>query len=417
MAKRQRILLLAPYADPKDVGESLSTFRWVEGLAQHHEVTVLAIRRHGATDIRDYLPGVDVTLWTEPAFLRRHERINSMLKPGYVKYYFAVRRWIKQALRSGRKWDLVHQIAPLAPRYPCPALGFGMPVVLGPIGGSQPTPPGMQEAVGAMAWYTRFRALDTWRYKYDPWLHATLTKTDMILAVSPLMASMLPPSSSRQVRIMPETGVPELPEIDLARRSTSSDRCRMLYVGRIVRTKGLRDAIQALAELKSSPGAVLDVVGDGDDRKVCETLVQELGLGSQVIFHGKQPRAKVDEYFRSADVFVFPSFRETTGNVLMEAQSFGLPILTADYAGPGYVVDEHSGIRVPPTNPAEFAHGIATAMRTLLANPELRLRMSACARQRVEREFLWPKKVPQVCAWYETLLAPVTASVQQPALA
>ena len=54
---------------------------------------------------------------------------------------------------------------------------------------------------------------------------------------------------------------------------------RLLYVGRLVRSKGLRDAIRAIARLTSSAPVVLDVVGEGFDREACETLVAENGIG------------------------------------------------------------------------------------------------------------------------------------------
>ena len=56
----------------------------------------------------------------------------------------------------------------------------------------------------------------------------------------------------------------------------------------------------------------------------------------------------IDDFYRAADVFVFPSYREPGGNVVFEAMSFGLPLVVGDRGGPGSAVDERSGIRVPP---------------------------------------------------------------------
>ena len=135
---------------------------------------------------------------------------------------------------------------------------------------------------------------------------------------------------------------------------------RLLYVGRLVRTKGARDAIRAIGLL---PGLSvrLDVVGDGFDRGACEALAGSWGSAERVSFHGWLPRPRVEEFYRSADVFVFPSYREPGGNVIFEAMGHGLPLVVSDRGGPGAAVDETCGIRVHPASPDQYAQDLASA--------------------------------------------------------
>jgi len=49
-----------------------------------------------------------------------------MLKPGYLPFYIRARRWIRQALARGERFDIAHQPVPVAMRYPCPAAGLGI---------------------------------------------------------------------------------------------------------------------------------------------------------------------------------------------------------------------------------------------------------------------------------------------------
>ena len=64
------------------------------------------------------LPGVRVIEWQEPAILGWAERLNSMLKPGYIAFYLKARQWIRRAMADGERFDLAHQIVPVAMRYP-----------------------------------------------------------------------------------------------------------------------------------------------------------------------------------------------------------------------------------------------------------------------------------------------------------
>ena len=103
---------------------------------------------------------------------------------------------------------------------------------------------------------------------------------------------------------MSETGIDEL-AAPVDRSGRAGQPVRLLFVGRLVRTKGARDAIRALGLVHDLP-AVLDVVGDGFDRAACEALVAELELAGRVTFHGRLPREQVAGFYRAADVVPLP---------------------------------------------------------------------------------------------------------------
>ena len=80
----------------------------------------------------------------------------------------------------------------------------------------------------------------------------------------------------QRFEVMSETGIAGLPRRSIA--AGHEGPVRLLYVGRIVRTKGLRDAIRALGAPPDLDPVVFDVVGDGFDREACEALARELGV-------------------------------------------------------------------------------------------------------------------------------------------
>ncbi len=396
-----KLLLIAPACDGQDVGEALSCFQWVKRLAGLHEVTVLAYHKQGRIPLSQQLPGVRVIDWAEPPALGRAERLNSMLKPAYVPFYVRARRWIRTALAMGERFDLAHQLVPVALRYPSPVAGLGVPFVIGPVGGSLPSPHAFRAEERTSAWYVGLRGLDSLRLRRDPWLRATYRQASCVMGLAPYVSDLLAPVPVQRFEVMLGPGIERMP--GPAVRTASHGGVRLLFVGRIVRTKGTRDAIQALGLVRDLPVS-LDVVGDGFDRAECESLARRLGLAGQARFHGRLPRPRVEEFYRSCDVFVFPSYREPGGNVILEAMSHGLPLLVSDRGGPGHMVDETCGLRVSPRAPEQYARDLAAALARLVSEAGLRASLGAGARRRAAQIGLWDNKAERMGEIYAEVL-------------
>lgn len=403
-ARRLKLLLITAGCDSNAVGEAWSSFQWVSRIAARHDVTLLASRNSHKQSTASQLPGVRVIEWPDPPLFEKWERFNSMLKPGYVNFYAHARRWLKNQLRCGETFDLVHQISPLALRYPSPAAGLGMPLVIGPLGGSLETPQAFSAELSKVPWYTKLRSLDEWRLQHDPWLRHSYSGAARIIGVAPYVKSLLGDLPSHEMEFLSETGVTYLP----APRSVPQEagrRLRLLFVGRVIRSKGVRDAVRAFAKLTDLDGLAFDVVGDGDDLAACKNEARDLGVSDRITFHGRMPRKEVDTFYARADVFIFPSFREPSGNVVLEAMSHGLAMVVADRGGPGFVVDDACGFRIPVVDPGQFASGIAACIRKLAQQPDLIVAMGTAAREKVKQQFLWDAKIDRMEELYHSVLA------------
>ena len=287
-------------------------------------------------------------------------------------------------------------------RYPSPVAGLGIPFIVGPVGGSVQSPPGFGADEDTSPWYVGLRRLDQQRIRRDPWLRGTYQQASSVIGIAPYVKEFLSGVELQRFDVMSDTGIEQLPEpID---RTGRQGEVRLLFVGRLVRTKGARDAIRALS-LTHDLAAVLDIVGDGFDRAACEGLTAELGLNDRVRFHGRLPRDRVDDLYRSADIFVFPSYREPGGNVVFEAMSYGLPLIVSDMGGPGYAVDDTCGIRLHPVSPDSYARDLAAAVTRLVTNETLRRELGDAARPRVAEIALWESKVGQLERIYAEILA------------
>ncbi len=152
----------------------------------------------------------------------------------------------------------------------------------------------------------------------------------------------------------------------------------MLYVGRISREKNLHLLADAYASLRRElPEMKLVVVGDGPYRAEMEARLS----GTGAVFTGVLQGEDLAACFASADVFVFPSSTDTFGNVVLEAQASGLPVIVTDRGGPcENMLPDRTGLVVR----ADDAATLAGAMRRLARDADERARMAAEARAYTE---------------------------------
>lgn len=396
-----RILVIAPIVDGTDVGEAFVAYKWAQMLSERVDLTVCSFERPGRTPLAEQLPRARVISWPEPAVARLHERLNAMAKPAWPVFSRKVRRWLTQALDQGERFDVTHQLMPLAARYPTPLRFFDIPYVIGPLGGTLETPEGFEGDTGSAPLYTRLRKLDAWRFRNDPWLRASYAGAAAVMGVAPYVRDALHAIPLKRFEPFLELGIDDVAEP--VTRPPVPGQLRLLHVGRGVRTKGLRDTIRALAHLSDLPGVTLTSAGDGEEIALCRAEAEALGVADRVTFMGRVPRDEVETLYRTHDVFCFPSFREPTGGVLYEAMRWGLPIITAARGGPDWIIDDSCGIRIPVTEPQRYAQDIAQAVRDLLDNPAKRESLGREARTKVLREGLWSEKGAKMVDFYRNL--------------
>lgn len=397
-----KALLIAPNIDATDVGEAFVAFQWSRALAERVDLTVLAFQRQDRPALASQLPHARVVTWPEPTWATRHERLNAMLKPAWPVFAAHVRRWIATALARGEIFDIAHQLMPQAARYASPLRHFEVPYVIGPLGGALDTPAAFRAEATSAPMYTRLRALDAFRFRHDPWLRASYARAACVLGVAPYVRAVIGDIPLRRFEPVLELGIEDLPAY--MPRADEPGRLRLLHVGRGVRTKGLRDAVRAMACLADLPGITLTSAGAGEEIALCQDEARALGISERVSFLGRISRDEVEELYSGHDVFVFPSFREPAGGVLYEAMRHGLPIITAARGGPDFIVDDSCGIRLPVTTPNDFAAGIADAVRLLHKDPDRRRSLGEGARAKVAVEGKWSAKADGLVELYHQLV-------------
>jgi glycosyltransferase involved in cell wall biosynthesis len=193
----------------------------------------------------------------------------------------------------------------------------------------------------------------------------------------------------------------EVPEASLLRTGVAEaglERLRrpaFLFVGSIIARKGwscLIDAASILHRRGIDSFSVI-FVGSGDQEKDLRDQISVCGLGGIIHQVGQVAYQNLGAYYRAADVFVFPTYEDTWGLVLLEAMAFGKPVLCSKYAGSREMVRHGvNGFIFDPYNPEELAQYMAQFSE----DPRLTLEFGRCSSETISP--FTPRKAANVLA-------------------
>ena len=191
-----------------------------------------------------------------------------------------------------------------------------------------------------------------------------------------------------------------------ARENLAADTPCLLVLASLVARKGIDVLLDALALFDAhAPQPVLWIAGDGPERGALERRTQTLGLAQRVRFLGQ--RSDAGDLLAACDVLVLPSRLEGLGVAALEAMAAARPVVASAVGGLAEaVVHEHTGLLVPPDDPA----ALAAALARLLEDPSLCKRLGDAGPARVHEEY----SADQMVGAYEALYAEVLAEGERP---
>jgi glycogen synthase len=205
----------------------------------------------------------------------------------------------------------------------------------------------------------------------------------------------------------------------LARYGIDPGRPFVLFVGRITRQKGIIHLVRATPAIRPGVQVVLcagapDTEEIGREMGVCVEEARRRTDNPVVWVARMLPKEDIIALYTGAALFVCPSVYEPFGIINLEAMACGTPVVASAVGGiPEVVVSGETGLLVPleprgpadfePRDPDRFAHDLAAAVNSLLADPGRLAEMGARARQRVERHFGWASIARQTFDFYEAV--------------
>ena len=160
-----------------------------------------------------------------------------------------------------------------------------------------------------------------------------------------------------------------------------------LFVGRIVRDKGINELVSAFCKLNAEYRKTrLFLVGDYEDKidPVDASTKNEIRQNVNIISVGRKAGNDLLAYYAASDCFVFPSYREGFPNTVLEAGAMDLPCIVTDINGSREIImNGFNGLIVPPRD----ADALCEAMKWMIENPEERKSMARVSRGHIDMHY------------------------------
>lgn len=182
-------------------------------------------------------------------------------------------------------------------------------------------------------------------------------------------------------KLIPGSGV-NLTDYHLESYPDEEEIIKFLFVGRLMKAKGINELFEATQSLMSSNLKIqLDIVGGYEDD--VERMLKEFTKNNRINYHGRQKN--ILEFVKSSHCIVMPSYHEGMSNVLLEAAAMGRPVIATNIPGCRETFDEGiTGFGCEPRN----AQSLAEAMMRFIRLPwEQKKQMGIAGREKMEREF------------------------------
>lgn len=175
---------------------------------------------------------------------------------------------------------------------------------------------------------------------------------------------------------------------------------RFLFLGRMIPEKGLQWLLRSLQ--KVAVPVHLDIAGEGYQEPEIRQLVQHLGIGDRITFHGWVSSEKTLELFQSARAVIFPSiWHEPGGTVAFEAMAHARAVIMSSVGGmPEIVLNEINGLLVEPND----CQSLARSIERLATDLPLARRLGEKGRETVIDQFTLQNHLDQLMQIYEQCL-------------
>jgi colanic acid/amylovoran biosynthesis glycosyltransferase len=202
--------------------------------------------------------------------------------------------------------------------------------------------------------------------------------------------------------------------VDLTRypfreREIGSDQhIYLLSVGRLVEMKGREYSIKAVAKvLEHNPKIVYNIIGDGNQRRRLEALIDELNVQDNIKIHGWVSDDELDAFYEQSHIMLHTSVtdqdgcQEGQGVVLLEAQALGMPVVATDHSAfPETIRGGYSGYLAPERD----VEALAQKLKYLIDNPGRWPTMGRHGRNHVETNYNVLELNSQLIGIYEDLI-------------
>jgi len=398
-----RVLLIAYACEPNKGSEPSVGWNWAISLSKFIDVTVVT-RSNNKDNIEKVLTeniNIKFVYFDIPLF----SKIKKKIIIGTHLYYFIWQLFLPFFIifkTSIKHFDIIHHVTFNSFSIPCFLWLFPKRFVWGPIGGGQITNFKFLPFFGKKVFFEIFRSIYIFMAKFNPFIiFQNIFSYKIIVANDETLLRLL--FKKKAIKML-ETGIESVLSFSEIEEKKISDRFfKILWVGNLEPHKCPSMLIDALSQLNNL-NLKVKIIGTGSLNAKLNRKIRKLGLNNKIELLGYIDYKNIKEYYINSDIFVFTSIRDTSGNVVLEAMSCGLPVIVFDHQGVRDIVTKECGIKIPVTNYEEMVIALANSIDYLYKNPNLRLQMGKAAIERIKKDFLWENKARSMVKLYKEIL-------------
>ncbi len=265
-----------------------------------------------------------------------------------------------------------------------------IPFIWGPVGGGEAAPKTFWADFSFKA--KLYETAREWAQKLgesDQFARMTARRSVLALATTEDTAKRVRAMGAKNVKVLSESYLSKAEMTRLGEYKMPGDSpIRFISMGRLLHWKGYHLSVRAFAAA-NLPNAEYWLLGDGPERDRLQSLIEELGVSSQVKLWGRLLREESLGKLEESHVLIHPSLHDSGGWTCLEGMAAGRPVVCLDLGGPATQVTVETGIKVPGYNPKQVVEGLAEAIVRLVGDPELRSRMGKAGKKRVTEVYDW----------------------------
>lgn len=401
--KRLRVLLSAYACEPGRGSEPEVGWQVARHMARHCEVRVIT-RANNRGVIEEAMAGEDgyrpeFLYFDLPVIFLRLKR----LPGGVLWYYFLWQIAVRFAFRGELRWaDLVHHVTFNGVQFPGFWVATETPVLLGPLGGGMTCPPALLPLLGGWRHAERLRGVVIGLLPGLPWWKPAIANASVVLAANRETAALLQAHRDERVPVALETGISSEVISGPGGTRKREGRMKLLWLGNLLPRKAAVLAVRAVGRaIRDGAEVELWIAGEGSERRRVEALVVEMGLEGRVTLLGRIPKEEVPGLMDRADAFLFTSVRDTSGNVVLEAMSRGLPVIALNHQGVREICREETAVLVEVGGVEVTEAGLAAAICRLESSEELGNELAAKAAADLSQRLTWEHLSMRLLSTYE----------------
>jgi glycosyltransferase involved in cell wall biosynthesis len=394
-----RILVSAIACDPYLGSENYFGWSAVQCLAQDHELFVITSHRNRPDleraeaegrvpkNVRFFYAG-QFKPWHPNRLRARFQSWNEYARFSKEVFFVAKR------LQHDTGFDLAHHVTYSTWRVALPLWNLGIPFVFGPVGGYEQFPVRFGSILSPMAkLFEMFRMLSNLASRVSPSVRACIRNAAHVLvanAETEGLVNRLRRNQGGVTRLSPAVYSTDKlrPFVEHSAGKALGGSLRLFAGGMLEGRKGVALALQALAGAKRK-GVRFQyrLGGTGPERNHFVRLAAKLGLEKEVCFGETLCGEAYHRELGASHVYLLPSFRESAGLTMMEAMLAGCVPVVANCGGPGHIVTETCGFRIPVTSLPRMVADLEEAIIAIDRRRDLITQFGTAASRRIVEHF------------------------------